>query len=115
MSTLHKDSDVCFSDNEQPQGAKVDATLPEFLSPWPWCPYRDVPHDTHLVNEGNTWCAGVPGQKPVMTKERLIELRDYWQHIADNAHASIESSQRREATALCAVAVYEGVLKSVES
>jgi hypothetical protein len=41
--------------------------------PWPWCPYAemtfltgitvpDQPHDCHMVNEGNTWCPGHPGE-----------------------------------------------------
>lgn len=44
--------------------------------PWPWCPFAErkakhwpasmvrpaLPHDNHLVNGGNTWCPGHPGE-----------------------------------------------------
>lgn len=51
-----------------------DTNWPWPGEPWPWCPFAErkaefwgdlaypaVPHDTHVVNDGNTDCPGHPG------------------------------------------------------
>lgn len=87
-----------YADEYLPHEAVVDSRpgRPWEGGPWPWCPKAErrnplhagqpveewpvtapaVPHDGHTVNEGNSWCEGVPGTvpgKPVSELRARIE------------------------------------------
>lgn len=86
--------------------------------PWPWCPFAelrnsvdtlihlDIPHDHHLVNEGNTWCPGVPGMIEVAEddkylvpkpKAEVLSTRQILDRMLVNATANRASSYYLEA------------------